>query len=112
MSKTVLAVTSGVATALGASLCCVGPVLAAVAGIGGAGLASRFEPLRPYLLAATVLLFVVAGFALHRPESDATCRRSGACGPAKRRRERAVFWLAAGVAVIVAAFPEWSMLLV
>lgn len=112
MSKTVLAVTSGVATAFGASLCCVGPVVAAFAGIGGAGLASRFEPLRPYLLATSVLLFVIVGFVLYRPQSDATCRRSGACGPAKRRRERAVFWLAVGMAAIVATFPAWSVLLV
>ncbi len=112
MIRTILALTSGLATAFGASLCCIGPVLAAFAGIGGAGLASRLEPLRPYLLAATVLLFVTAGFALYRPENDPTCGASRTCAPARRRRERVVFWLAVGLAAVVATFPAWSILLV
>jgi len=47
----------GVLTAIAASLCCITPVLAALAGISG--LASSFswlEPARPYFIGTTVLL--------------------------------------------------------
>ena len=40
-----------VAAAFGAGLCCIGPVLFALFGLGAFGAASVFESLRPYLLA-------------------------------------------------------------
>jgi copper chaperone CopZ len=54
----------GVAAAVAASLCCITPVLALLGGISG--IASSFswiEPYRPYLIAATVLVF---GFAWYQ----------------------------------------------
>ena len=54
----------GIMTAIAASLCCITPVLAALAGISG--LASTFswlEPARPYFIGATVL---VLGFAWYQ----------------------------------------------
>lgn len=54
----------GIMTAIAASLCCITPVLAALAGISG--LASTFawlEPGRPYFIGATVL---VLGFAWYQ----------------------------------------------
>lgn len=53
---------------LGASLCCIGPILFVTLGIG-AGLASTFEPLRPLFTAITVV--ALASFFLARfPSSD------------------------------------------
>lgn len=46
-----------IAAAFGAGLCCIGPVLFALFGLGAFGAASIFESLRPYLL-------TVAGLAL------------------------------------------------
>lgn len=54
----------GIMTAIAASLCCITPVLAALAGVSG--LASTFswlEPARPYFMGATVL---VLGFAWYQ----------------------------------------------
>lgn len=53
----------GVLTAIAASLCCITPVLAALAGVSG--LASSFswlEPARPYFIGATILLLGVAWY--------------------------------------------------
>lgn len=55
---------TGVLTAIAASLCCITPVLAVVA--GSSGIASSFswmEPARPYLIGFTVL---VLGFAWYQ----------------------------------------------
>jgi len=54
-------IVTGVLAAIGASLCCVTPVLAVLA--GSTGLASSFssmEPFRPYLIALTVIVLAYA----------------------------------------------------
>lgn len=64
----------GLLTAISASLCCITPVLALLAGTSG--LASTFswlDPLRPYLIGLTVL---VLGFAWHqklKPQKQIDC---------------------------------------
>jgi hypothetical protein len=55
VTKTVLATTGGVASAVASALCCAGPLVAVALGLSGAGLAATFEPLRPYFVADTVL---------------------------------------------------------
>jgi len=55
---------TGILTAIAASLCCITPILALVAGTSGiASTSSWLEPLRPYLIGLTVL---VLGFAWHQ----------------------------------------------
>src|SRR5260370_22107299 len=56
-----LTVTGAVVSGLLASVCCIGPLLLAVLGIGGAGLLARFEVFRPVFTAATFGL-LGAGF--------------------------------------------------
>jgi len=64
-------------TAIAASLCCITPVLAIIAGT--TGLASTFswlEPFRPYLIALTILVLAVAWFQKLKPkkqEIDCEC---------------------------------------
>ena len=58
----------GVAAAVGASLCCITPVLALLGGMSG--IASSFswiEPYRPYLIGATVLVFGFAWYQKLKP---------------------------------------------
>lgn len=79
MSKTKnnrLLLGSGLLLALTSSLCCIVPVLAIVGGAGGAVSAfSWAAPLRPYLLAATVLTLGVAFYQAYKPQ------RKDECGP-------------------------------
>ncbi len=63
---------AGVISAIAASLCCITPVLAMIAGASGA--ASTFawlEPARPYLLGVTVLVLGFAWYQKLRPKSEA-----------------------------------------
>jgi len=64
-------------TAIAASLCCITPVLALIAGTSG--IASRFswiEPFRPYLIALTILVLLFAWYQKLKPkkqEIDCEC---------------------------------------
>jgi mercuric ion transport protein len=104
-----------VAAAFAASLCCVGPIVLAALGVGGAGLLVKFEAYRPYLATLTVLL-LVAGFYLtyRRPRLAhgtaagtpvCECERSTAS-----RLGRVALWVASVVVVVLLSFPYWAEL--
>jgi len=65
-------------TAVGASLCCITPVLAFVAGISGvASTFSWLDPLRPYLMVFTVLVLGFAWYKMIKPrKTDCACETS------------------------------------
>lgn len=59
------AATTGIVAALGASACCIPPVFAAIAGIGGISSSlSWMEPLRPYLIGLAVVTIGYAWYSL------------------------------------------------
>ena len=69
---------TGIITAIAASLCCITPVLALIA--GASGIASAFswlEPFRPYLIGLTVLVLWFAWYQKLKPrtqeEIDCAC---------------------------------------
>ena len=64
----------GILTAFAASLCCITPILAIIAGTGS--LASGFswlEPLRPYLIGSTVLVLAFAWYVKLKPAKEIEC---------------------------------------
>lgn len=64
----------GLFTAISASLCCITPVLALLA--GSSGLASTFSwlaPLRPYLIGLTVLVLGFAWYQKLKPQKKMNC---------------------------------------
>jgi copper chaperone CopZ len=64
----------GLLTAISASLCCITPVLALIAGTNG--LASTFswlDPLRPYLIGLTVLVLGFAWYQKLKPQKQLDC---------------------------------------
>lgn len=108
ISKTLAAAAGAVAVAFASALCCAGPLLAVAAGVSGAGLASTFEPLRPYLLGGSGLLLGLGFFLVHREEEKA-CEPAKPCAePRVRRCMKAVLWIATGIAVLFATYPTWS----
>ncbi|HHG86696.1 MAG TPA: mercuric transport protein MerTP [Bacteroidetes bacterium] len=66
---------TGIIAALGASLCCITPLIAAIGGLGG--FASSFawlEPFRPWLIGFTILVFGFAWYQKLRPRpKSVTC---------------------------------------
>jgi len=72
---------AGVLTAVAASLCCITPVLALVAGTSGlAASFSWLEPFRPYLIGLTVLVLGFAWYQKLKPQPtdiDCECEEDG-----------------------------------
>lgn len=58
-------------TAIAASLCCITPVLALIAGTSGiASTFSWIEPFRPYLIALTILILAIAWYQKMKPKKE------------------------------------------
>lgn len=106
--KTYLAAGGGITAAVASAICCAGPLVAVSLGVSGAGIAARFEPLRPYFLGATAVL-LAAGFWMLRREEQRACEPGTLCAsPVARRNMRVMLWVATALAAIFATFPAWS----
>jgi mercuric ion transport protein len=85
---------AGALAAIGASICCVGPLVLLMLGIGGAWVASltALEPLRPWLIGATLLFL---GLSLRRLYlQPQVCAPGAACAdPIMLTRQRWIFWI-------------------
>ncbi len=65
---------AGILSAIAASLCCITPVLAIIA--GASGLASSFswiEPARPYFIGLTIIILGIAWYQQLKPRKQADC---------------------------------------
>ena len=83
--------------AIAASLCCIGPLLFAVLGLGAFGAASVFEAGRPYLLDFAVLALA---FGFHRAYfRRELCAPGEACAIKPAGRVNRVFLWVASAAV-------------
>ena len=84
---------AGALAAIGASVCCVGPLVLLALGIGGAWIANltALEPLRPWFIAATLLFLGMAFRRLYlQPQ---VCQPGAACAdPTVLNRQRLIFW--------------------
>lgn len=109
-AKTPLA--GGVIAGIGASICCVGPLVLVALGLGGAaaGLIAFFTPLRPIFI-GLALLFL--GFAAYRLfYAPAVCVPGTVCAePGSSRRQRLLFIGALIVTAALVAFPWYVVYL-
>ena len=97
---------ASVLAAIGASVCCVGPLVLLTLGIGGAWVANltALEPMRPWLIAVTLIFLGLAFRRLYlQPqvcEPDALCAK-----PLVLERQRAIFWVVALALLALLAVP-------
>ena len=97
----------GLLSAIAASLCCITPVLAFIAGASGmAATFSWLEPVRPYLIGFTVLVLGFAWYQKLKPKKEIDCD----C-----EEEKPSFWqskqflgLVTAFAILMLAFPYYS----
>lgn len=97
-----------------ASLCCIGPLLFVTFGVG-AGLASTFEPLRPFFTVLTIGFLALGFYVVYgrRRTAGVVCASDGSCAvPRARRRDVLLLWTATLLAIVLLTFPRWSNLLV
>jgi mercuric ion transport protein len=103
--------TGGILGAVGASTCCVVPLVLALAGVSGAWI-GRLTALAPYQPVFLAVGAISIGAGLWRSYG----RRREACdGPecgtsSSRRGTRAALWLAAALLLSAAAAPWWAPL--
>jgi copper chaperone CopZ len=65
---------AGLLTAITASICCITPVLALIAGTSGiASTFSWIETFRPYLIGMTILVLAFAWYQKLKPQKDINC---------------------------------------
>lgn len=98
-----LAASGAVAAAFVSCLCCLGPLMAVGLGFGAFGVA--VEPLRPYLLVASV---VALGFGFRRVyrRPGVTCGIDGRCASDPGgRTTRVVLWCAALMVLVMGIAP-------
>lgn len=102
-------VTGAVLSGVGASACCVLPLLLLATGAGGAW-ASRLavlEPYRPLFVALTVALLGFAFYRAYRPARARSCAEQGSCRLAPSRRVgRTALWTISPPLLALMAFPS------
>ncbi|MFD1755125.1 mercuric transporter MerT family protein, partial [Rufibacter sediminis] len=65
---------TGLVAAIAASMCCISPILALVAGTGGlASSLAWVAPLRPWLIGLTLAVLAFAWYQKFRPQSQDDC---------------------------------------
>lgn len=101
---------SGLA-AVGASLCCVAPLVLVSLGLGGAWMSTLtgMEPYRPIFIVLTLGLLALAGTKMYR--QPAVCEPGRACADgAVQRRQRLIFWVVAALLLLLLTFPWYASL--
>jgi len=114
-----------VGAALLSAICCAGPLLFVTFGVG-AGLASTFEPFRPFFTLLTFALLALGFWAVYSRPLPSTKRvrededEAGQAGgpdehcrvPRSRRKDKIILWGATVAATVFWSFPYWSLLLI
>ena len=94
--------------AVGASLCCLLPIVAAATGLGAIAVGAAFEHWRPYLLGVTGLL-LGTGFVLAYRDHRKACAPGSLCATKPMSRWTFIaLGTVAALVVGVAAFPYYS----
>lgn len=98
----------GLLTAITASLCCITPVLALIAGTSGIALTfSWVEPFRPYLIGLTILILGFAWYQKLNTQKEIDCECDTDDKP-KFSQTKTFLGIVTVFAIIMLAFPYYS----
>ena len=103
---------AGILAAMGASVCCVGPLVLLALGIGGTwvGSLTAMEPYRPVLIGLTLLFLGLAFRTLYLVPQ--VCAPGTPCAdPRTIKRQRLIFWIVAVALLGLLAVPLAAPLL-
>ena len=99
---------AGLLTAITASLCCITPVLALIAGTSGiASTFSWIEPFRPYLIGLTILVLGFAWYKKLKPRKEIDCDCETDENP-KFIQSKKFLRIVTVFAIVMLAFPYYS----
>lgn len=98
----------GILTAITASLCCITPVLALIAGTSVmATTFSWVEPFRPYLIALTIIILGLAWYQKLKPQKEIDCECE-TDGKPKFIQSKPFLGVVTVFAIVMLAFPYYS----
>ena len=98
-------------TAIGASLCCIGPLVLLALGIGGAWISylTALEPYRPIFIGITLVFVFLAFRKLYLVPRN--CTEEQACSlPATLRNQRIIFWVTCITLIALLTFPYYGLI--
>jgi mercuric ion transport protein len=100
---------SSITSAFLASICCVGPLLFALLGVGGAGLLLKLGPYRLHFMALTFALLGIGFYLTYRwPKTAPLAEGSDACAcpaPRAHRASKIMLWIATLLVTALLMFP-------
>ena len=98
--------------AIGASVCCVGPLVLLALGIGGAWV-STLTAFTPYRWIFVTIALGFLGWAFYRLYIEPRrCKPGDACSiPATLRNQRIIFWVVTILLMALIAFPWYGVAL-
>jgi len=97
--------------AIGASLCCIGPLVLIALGIGGTWVSylTALEPYRPIFVAITLVFLFLAFRKLYIIPRQ--CAPEDACAiPTVLRNQRIIFWVVAVLLIALLTFPYYGLM--
>lgn len=96
-----------VAAAVGASVCCLGPLLLLALGIGGAWIGSltAMEKYRPIWMAATLVFLGLAFARVYRKTKEDACASGSSCPPNAGRRNKVLLWIVTALVLGLLTLP-------
>ena len=106
--SSMMALAGAILAAVGASICCVVPLVLVLLGISGAWIANltALDHWRPWFTAATLLCLAFAFWRIYGPASR--CRTDGVCvEPRNLSRRRRWLWGASLVIFLLLLFPSY-----
>ena len=95
--------------AVGASACCIGPLLLLSLGIGGAWMSNltAMETYSPYLTGLTVIVLAVVFRSLYLMPQK--CDEGAVCAnPKVLRNQRIIFWIVSVILMAMVTFPYYA----
>lgn len=97
--------------AIGASLCCIGPLVLIALGIGGAWVSylTALEPYRPIFVGITLIFLFLAFRKLYIIPRQ--CAPEDACAiPTVLRNQRIIFWVVSALLMALLTFPYYGLM--
>ena len=107
--RTKLLNAGAIGSAIGASMCCLGPLVLALSGLGGGALLLMFEPYRSYFLGGTVVLLGASFYLTYRRPRSEVCTPDSVCtSPPSRTGQKVILWIVTLLVLLIAAFPYYA----
>ena len=97
--------------AIGASLCCVAPVVLLLLGIGGSWISTltAMEPYRPLFVVAVIGVLAIVFRKLYLV--PVSCDDGKVCAnPAVQRNQRMLFWVVSALLLVLLLFPYYGQI--